>query len=142
MLPNLHITDGNRASIVVDTPTVLLDTVDALGVGADIINVERQHTVVSVDVDMVGVVGRTFKPVAVGGLDKTFAFLAFLLEIELAVVIVLWVYHYRIVLLRICTTNEGDAEFVPVVGSLDSKGKVVCGAEAGEENVGIVAGHL
>ena len=44
----LDITDGNRSTIVVDAPAVLLDTIDALGVRAYIIDVHHHSLILVV----------------------------------------------------------------------------------------------
>ena len=80
MLTYFYVADSDRTAVVVDAPAVLLDAVDALGVGADVIDVERQDAVVGIDVDVVDVVGRTPKPVAVDALDEAFAFFTLLLK--------------------------------------------------------------
>ena len=56
ILTNLDIADGDAASVVVDTPAVLLDTIDTIGIGADIVDVHDHHAIVGVDVYLVGVV--------------------------------------------------------------------------------------
>ena len=106
MLTYLNIANCDRTAVVVDAPAVFLDAVDALGVGAYIVDVKCQDAVICVDVDVVGVVGGTLEPVAIGGLDEALAFFTFLLEVELAVVIVLGVHYDGIVFLRICATYE------------------------------------
>ena len=99
LLTYFYIANCNRTAVVVDAPAVFLDAVDALGVGTYIVNVKCQYAVICVDVDVVGVVGGTLEPVAIGGLDETLAFFAFLLKVELAVVIVLRVHDDGVVLL-------------------------------------------
>ena len=42
LLADLHVADGDGASLVVDAPAVFLYAVDALCVGADIIDIHHQ----------------------------------------------------------------------------------------------------
>ena len=139
LLTYLYIANCNRAAVVVDAPAVFLDAVDALGVGTYIVDVKCQDAVVCVDVDVVGVVGGTLEPVAVSSLDETFAFFAFLLEIELAVVIVLGVHYDGVVLLRICATYERYAKLIPGVRSLYGERDVVGCAQTVVEYVCSIA---
>ena len=80
-----QIADSDRTAIVVDAPTVLLDAIDALGIGTDIIDVEHKYGVVGIDIDMIRIVSWTFEPVTVYSFNETFACGTFLLEIEFAV---------------------------------------------------------
>ena len=43
LLSNFHVADSDGTAIVVDAPAVFLDAVDALCIGADIVDVERQN---------------------------------------------------------------------------------------------------
>ena len=74
LLTNLYVADGNGAAIVVDAPAILLDAVDTLGIGTDIVNVKRQDGVVGVDIYVVSVISRTLEPITVNTLDEAFAF--------------------------------------------------------------------
>lgn len=56
LLANFHITDSDRTTVVVDTPAIFLDTVDALCVADITIDIHYQHRIISVDVYIVGVV--------------------------------------------------------------------------------------
>ena len=125
LLTYFYIANCNRTAVVVDAPAVFLDAVDALGVGTYIVNVKCQYAVICVDVDVVGVVGGTLEPVAIGGLDEALAFCTFLLEVELAVVIVLGVHYDGIVFLRICATYERYTKLIPDVRSLYGERDVV-----------------
>ena len=125
MLTYFYIANCNRTTVVVDAPAVFLDAVDALGVGAYIVDVKCKDAVICVDVDVVGVVGGTLEPVAVGSLDKALAFFTFLFEVELAVVIVLGVHYDGVVLLRICATYERYTKLIPDVRGLYGERDVV-----------------
>ena len=59
LLTHFYVADGDGSAVIVDAPTVLLDAIDALSIGANVVDVHRQNGVVSIDVDVVGVVGRT-----------------------------------------------------------------------------------
>ena len=99
LLTDFHVADGNGAAIIVDAPAVLLDAVDALGVGTDIVDVHHQYTVVGVDVDVVGVVCRTGEVIAVGGFDKAFPIFTLLLEVHLTAILPLGIDNQGVILL-------------------------------------------
>jgi hypothetical protein len=71
LLTDFHVRDCNRASIVVDTPAILLDAVDTLGIGADIVNIHGQNRVVGIDVNIVDIVCRTHEPVTIYTLNES-----------------------------------------------------------------------
>ena len=99
LLADLNIADGDGATVVVDAPAVLLDAVDALRVADDVVDVHDEHRVVGVDVDVIDIVCRAVEAVAVSTLYEALAFLALLFEVQLAVVLVLRVYHHGVVFL-------------------------------------------
>ena len=99
VLHNLHIANSDRATIVVDAPTVLLYAVDAVGIGADIVDVHHHYRVVRIDIDVINVIRRTLEIVTVDALDETLAFLSLLLEINLSAILPFGIHHHGVVLL-------------------------------------------
>ena len=131
LLTDFHITNSNGASIIVDAPAVFLYAIDALGVGTYIVDVGHDNRVISVDVDVVGVIGGTCEPIAVDALDEAlaidlyfFAFIVFLqaiallLKVNLAAVLIFGIDHQRVVKFGISAAHERDAELVPSVPPL------------------------
>ena len=56
ILTDLDIADGDASTVVVDAPAILLDAIDAVGIGTDIIDIHDHYAVVCVDVNLVVVV--------------------------------------------------------------------------------------
>lgn len=79
------------AIIAIDTPTVLLNAIDTVGIAANIIDVHHTDTVVCVNGDVVHIVGRTGKHVAINSSNEALTLYALLLKVYLAVVLILWV---------------------------------------------------
>ena len=127
------------ATVVVDAPAVLLNTVDAVGVSVGVVDVHHHDGVVGVDVDAIYIVGRTREIVAVDAFDEALTALAFLFEVHLAGVLVFRVDNHGVILLGVGATHKGNTEFVPVVARSDSETDVVVRLETIEEHVCIVA---
>ena len=136
---HLDVAHADGATITVDGPAVFLDAVDALCVGADIVDIERQNRVVGIDVDVVDIVSRSREVVAVGSLDEALAFLTLLFEVYLAAVFPFGIHNHRIVLLGVGAANERYAELVPVVRSLYGKRDMIAGAQTVVEHISIVS---
>lgn len=91
ILTDLQVADLHAGTIeAIDTPAVLLNTIDAVGIAADIIDVHYTDAVVGVDSDVVHIVGRTGKHVTVDSGNEALTLYALFLEVYLAVVLVLW----------------------------------------------------
>ena len=117
LLAYLDVANGNRSAVVVYTPAVLLDSVDTLGVGTNIIDVHHNNRIVGVDVDVIDIVSWTLEIVAVDAFNESLAGSAFLFEVYLTPVFTFGIYHHGVVLIRVSTTNQTDTELVPIVGS-------------------------
>ena len=131
LLADFHITNSNGTTVVIDTPAILLYAIDTLGVGTYIVDVGHDNRVVSVNVDVVGVVGGTVEPVAVDSLNEALAIdfffsaliiflqaIALLLEVDLATVLVFGIDDQSVIVFWIGAAYERDAELVPVVRGL------------------------
>ena len=89
---------GDGAVIAIHAPAVELRTIDSVGVAYLVVDIHHENRVVGVDVDMIGIIRRRIEHIAVDGLDETFAFRAFFLEINLTAGIALGVHDDGIVL--------------------------------------------
>ena len=114
VLANLQVANCDVSTIVVDTPAVLLDAIDAVGITANIIDVHHADAVVGIDSDMINIVARTIEYIAIDTLDESLAFLTILLEVNLANILVLRIHYHRIILLGVCATYKRNAELVGV----------------------------
>ena len=120
------------AIIAIDTPTVLLNTIDAVGIAADIIDVHHTDTVVGVDSDVVHIVGRTGKHVAINTGNEALTLYALLLKVYLSVVLILWIDNHGVILLGVRATNHRDTKLIPFVGSGDGEADLVVTAQAAQ----------
>ena len=56
ILVYFNIANGDTTAVVVNTPAVLLDTINAVCIGADIVDVHYHHRVIGIDIDIVNIV--------------------------------------------------------------------------------------
>lgn len=98
LLTNFDIAYSDTATIVIDAPAVFLNAVDTLGIAHIVVDVHHKDRIIGIDVNLVGVVCRTFEPVAVNTIDEALTCGTFLLKVNLTVVLVLRIDNHRIIL--------------------------------------------
>ena len=87
--------------------------VNPVGICYVIIDVYSTYGIVRADSDMINVIGRNGKLVAVYSCDEPYTFLSFLLEVDFAVTVVIFrIDDKGVVFLGVCATCQGNAEYI------------------------------
>ena len=84
----------------------MLYAIDAVGVGDIVVDIEHHDRVVGIDVDVVGVVRRCVKDIAVNSFDEPFSRWSFFLKIDFAFGGILGIEDERVVFLAIRPAAE------------------------------------
>ena len=127
----------NLSAIIIYAPAVLLCTIDAVCIAAYVVDIHNGNTVIRVNSDMINIISRTREVISVSSCNESHSCFAFLLEINLTCIVILRINNHRVILLRITSTDEGNAELISVGCSLHCEGYLVVIAQAVEENIGI-----
>ena len=136
---DLDIANVDVTTIAVDRPAVFLQSVDTLRGTIFTIDIHDNHRIVGVDINLVGIVGRTGEDISVGTYDKSLALAAFLFEVYLAATILpLRINHERLIFCCVGATYEGNAPFVGL-SCFYHKGNVVVVAQAAEKRISVAA---
>jgi len=99
LLTYLYVGYDDGTAIIIDTPTILLDTIYTLRVGTYIVDIHRKNRIIGIDINVIDIIGRTIEHIAVGSLDESLAFLTFLLEVHLTTILPFGIHYHGIVLL-------------------------------------------
>ena len=83
VLANLQIANGDVTTIVIDTPAVLLDAIDAVGIANGIVDIHHADTIVGIDGDVIHVVTWTSEVVSINAINETLATIAFFSKLTL-----------------------------------------------------------
>ena len=114
VLANLQVANCDVSTIVVDTPAVLLDAIDAVGIANGIVDIHHADTIVGVDGNIIHVITWTSKVISINAFNESLATIAFFLKVNLATAIALWIDNHCVVLLEgcvsfcisLCATNQ------------------------------------
>jgi len=84
-LAHFNIANGNRTTITVDTPAVLLDTVNTISIVTYIVDVHYTYAVVRINRYIVSVIRRAREYITVDAIDETLTGCSLFFEVYLAV---------------------------------------------------------
>ena len=59
----LYVGNCDRATVVIDAPAVLLDTIDTLCVCTYIVDIHGKNRIIGINIDVIHIVGRACKPI-------------------------------------------------------------------------------
>lgn len=106
--------DLHGSGIAVDAPTMPQHAVYAVGIRGDIVDVEHKNRIIYIDIDVIGIIGRSREEVSVYIGDKAHA--SFLLEIDFAQSVLLGIDDGGIEEIALGIAANGDTEDIVIAG--------------------------